>query len=70
MNKKKYNIVDHKKPYPPNMRDDYAPDESDLMSYSPNGDFTLLPDPTIDPIVCNNISYAEFDYTDQSIYED
>ena len=49
--------------YLPEKRTDYHPKDSDLISTAPNGDITPLPNPATDPIVCNNISYMEFDYT-------
>mgnify|MGYP001595412051 CR=1 FL=1 len=49
--------------YLPEKRTDYHPKDSELTSTAPNGDTTLLPNPATDPIVCNNISYMEFDYT-------
>jgi hypothetical protein len=65
-----HNIVEENKDYLPNNRDFYKPEKQELRSYSPNGDYIKLPDPTEDPIVCNNISYQEFDYTDQSLYKE
>lgn len=62
--------VENNKIYPPNNRDFYEPEEHDLKSYSPNGDFTILPNPNTDPIVSNNISNVEFDYTDQSMFKE
>ena len=56
MNKK------NKKIYPPHLRDDMEQDPSNIKSYSSNN-YTELPDPVTDPIVCNNIASAEFDYT-------
>ncbi|GFZ34018.1 hypothetical protein CSC2_45440 [Clostridium zeae] len=56
--------------YLPNDRDWYSPDEHDLISLSKTGKtYTTLPNPKTDPIVSNNISNVEFDYTDQSLYE-
>lgn len=69
MKKDKHNITNKNKIYLPNERDYYEPESHELRSYSPNGDFTTLPNPTIDPIVSNNISWMEFDYTDQSMYK-
>ena len=51
MKKDKSIITNENKIYLPNDRDFYEPDEHDLRSYSPNGDYTILPDPTKDPIV-------------------
>ncbi|WP_286904943.1 hypothetical protein [Clostridium sp. UBA1652] len=70
MKKDKSIITNKNKIYLPNDRDFYEPDEHDLKSYSPNGEYTILPDPTKDPIVSNNISWMEFDYTDQSLYKE
>ncbi|MBK1813080.1 hypothetical protein JHL18_20880 [Clostridium sp. YIM B02505] len=59
------------KTYLPNDRDWYSPEGHDLISLSKTGNtYTKLPNPKTDPIVSNNISYMEFDYTDQSLYED
>nr|WP_242958426.1 hypothetical protein [Clostridium cavendishii] len=55
--------------YPPDDRDFGAPSVEDLKSYSPSGDFTMLPNPATDPIVANNISNVEFDYTEDSILD-
>ncbi|MFT5873000.1 MAG: hypothetical protein ACI8WT_001941 [Clostridium sp.] len=50
--------------YPPYERDFYELEPRDIRSYSETkNDFTTLPDPVTDPIVTNNISTAEFDYT-------
>ncbi|WP_300348325.1 hypothetical protein [Clostridium sp.] len=52
--------------YPPKDRTFYCPKPEDLISCS--GDVcTKLPDPTKDKIVCNNISYNEFDYTENPL---
>lgn len=60
-----YNKVnkDYKGVYLPNERDDYHPNDENLISTAPNGDVTPLPNPATDPIVCNNIAWLEFDYT-------
>ena len=50
------------KMYAPHQRDFFDVEPSDIRSYSEK-DSTMLPDPVTDPIVCNNISYVEFDYT-------
>lgn len=54
--------------YPPKDRTFYCPEKHDLVSCSPTGKTcTKLPDPTTDPIVCNNIAYNEFDYTENPL---
>jgi hypothetical protein len=64
-------MSDKEKPYLPDERDWYSPEGHDLISLSKSGNtYTKLPNPKTDPIVVNNISYMEFDYTDQSLYED
>lgn len=51
------------KKYPPNDRTFLRPDSAELKSYSKNGtDSVKLPNPVIDDIVVNNISWSEFDY--------
>lgn len=61
-----YNKVNenYKGVYLPNERDNYHPHDENLKSTAPNGDVTPLPNPATDPIVCNNIAWMEFDYTD------
>ena len=49
------------KPYLPNLRSWYEP---------PEGIDTILPNPAEDPIVVNNISYMEFDYTNSPMLDD
>lgn len=51
-----------KKVYGPNQRDFLEVDPKEVKAYSLE-DYTLLPDNIQDPIVSNNISYMEFDYT-------
>lgn len=51
-------------PYLPNERSWYEAPEEKLISKSPEGIDTILPDPVDDPIVVNNIAYMEFDYTE------
>ena len=58
------------KPYLPNLRSWYEPSEESLISKSPEGIDTILPNPAEDPIVVNNISYMEFDYTNSSMLDD
>ena len=55
-------IQEASKPYPPNERDFMEASEEPVKSYSLK-DYTLLPNHVVDPIVVNNISNAEFDYT-------
>lgn len=50
------------KMYAPHQRDFYDLEPKDIKSYSQK-DSTSLPDPVTDPIVSNNISNPEFDYT-------
>jgi hypothetical protein len=50
--------------YAPHERDFFEIEPRDIRSYSETkNDFTPLPDPVTDPIVSNNISNVEFDYT-------
>lgn len=51
-----------KKIYAPHMRNYFEQKPHNIRSYSEK-DHTELPDPVVDPIVSNNISYSEFDYT-------
>lgn len=55
------------KPYLPHERSWYEPSEESLISRSPEGEDTILPSPVEDPIVVNNISYMEFDYTENPL---
>jgi hypothetical protein len=48
--------------YAPNKRGFFEQRPRFMKSYSAK-DYTLLPDPVRDPIVSNNISNVEFDYT-------
>lgn len=48
--------------YAPNNRGYFEQKPRLYKAYS-SKDYTLLPDPVRDPIVSNNISSAEFDYT-------
>lgn len=52
------------------MKSGYAPNNRGYFEQKPRlykaysaKDYTLLPDPVRDPIVVNNISNVEFDYT-------
>lgn len=59
------------KKYLPKSRTDYAPSKEDLKSESKTGDtFANLPNPTKDPIACNNIACQEFDYTEDPLFEE
>ncbi|MCJ7689260.1 MAG: hypothetical protein MUO60_08065 [Clostridiaceae bacterium] len=50
--------------YAPHERDFFDIKPREIRSYSESkDDFTILPDPVTDPIVSNNISNVEFDYT-------
>jgi hypothetical protein len=50
--------------YPPKMRTDYAPSDESVESAT-GVDFPInMPNPAVDPIVAQNISNAEFDYTE------
>lgn len=58
-------MVNKKNAYTPKDRTSYAPKKSDLISYGktePNS--TMLPSTVEDKIAVNNISNAEFDYTE------
>ncbi|MCE5221771.1 MAG: hypothetical protein LLF98_11075 [Clostridium sp.] len=49
--------------YPPKMRTDYTPSDESVESAT-GVDFPInMPNPAVDPIVSQNISTAEFDYT-------
>lgn len=48
--------------YGPNQRGYFEKSPSKIRSYS-KVDYTPLPNNLTDPIVSNNISYMEFDYT-------
>ncbi|WP_010238769.1 hypothetical protein [Clostridium arbusti] len=51
-----------KTPYLPRERGYLDADPKEIRAYSER-DYTVLPDPVTDPIVTNNISNVEFDYT-------
>lgn len=58
---------DDKKVYLPKEREFMEQEPSDIVACSEDGkSCTKLPDPVKDPIVSNNISNMEFDYTDDS----
>lgn len=57
----------NKKVYTPHERTGYAPEEHSLVSHGKDGSTpSPLPSSVEDAIVANNISNAEFDYTEQS----
>lgn len=59
-NNKKY------KPYTPDLRTGYEPPKHSLISKGKIKEpDTKLPNTVTDDIVVNNISYSEFDYTEQ-----
>ena len=54
--------------YPPKMRTDYSPSDESVESAT-GVDFPInMPNPAVDPIVSQNISNAEFDYTQDMIF--
>lgn len=59
------NVNNKTKIYGPKVRDYLEENPRTIKAHSEN-DFTMLPDNVQDPIVSNNISNMEFDYT----YED
>lgn len=64
-------MVNKKNAYAPKDRTGYEPKPSDLISYGkyePN--FTMIPSVVEDSIVVNNISYPEFDYTEDLNFDD
>jgi len=53
-----------KNAYLPKMRTDYSPSDESVESAT-GVDFPInMPNPAVDPIVAQNISNAEFDYTE------
>lgn len=52
--------------YLPNARTGYSPDKHSLVSESPTGADTKLPNTVTDDIAVNNIACAEFDYTEHA----
>ena len=57
-------MTSEKKPYLPKVRTYYYPTQSEIEN-STGVDFPInLPNPAVDPIVCNNIANQEFDYTE------
>lgn len=56
--------MSNKVPYLPKQRRYLNQKPMSIKAFSPSGnDYTELPDPVRDPIVCNNIAWQEFDYT-------
>ena len=56
--------------YLPKMRTDYAPSDESVESAT-GVDFPInMPNPAVDPIVAQNISNAEFDYTEDMLFSD
>lgn len=62
MDNKKNKTNNESKQYGPNERDFLEASEAPVKSYSLE-DYVLLPNHVVDPIVANNISNVEFDYT-------
>lgn len=59
-----------KNAYAPKMRTDYSPSDESVESAT-GVDFPVnMPNPAVDPIVSNNISNAEFDYTQDMLSSD
>ncbi|GAA0083634.1 hypothetical protein ACH36K_04385 [Clostridium sp. MB05] len=59
--------LNNKKIYTPHERTGYAPEKHALISHGKiEAPSSPLPSPVEDAIVANNISNAEFDYTEQS----
>lgn len=54
--------------YAPKDRGYFEQRPHKIRAYS-DKDYTKLPDPVRDPIVVNNISNVEFDYTSESLPE-
>ncbi|MBU5485282.1 hypothetical protein KQI86_13140 [Clostridium sp. MSJ-11] len=62
--------MDRGETYLPNDRDHLEVNQKIIKSYSPGKkDYTKLPDNVRDPIVSNNISNVEFDYTSKEMWE-
>ena len=63
------NIENSKNVYLPKDRTGYAPEPHSLISHGKiEGPSSMLPSPVVDDIVANNISNAEFDYTEELGY--
>jgi hypothetical protein len=56
-------------PYLPKERGYMDQKQKKIKAYS-KSDYTELPDPVRDPIVCNNIAWQEFDYTHDDLNDD
>lgn len=69
-NAAKEKAYDRNREYLPRERAWYKPEEGELVSTAPDGSKTKLPNPLKDPIVCNNIAYSEFDYTEGPYIDD
>ncbi len=63
---KKYSKETKNNFYGPHQRDFLESNQKEVRSYGPL-DSVALPNNVVDPIVSNNISQAEFDYTYDSI---
>lgn len=50
--------------YPPKIRSFYKPETFKIESFSPKKNHNSIIDSKTNHIVCNNISYSEFDYTE------
>ena len=50
--------------YPPKMRSFYKSENFKVESFSPKKNSNSIIDSKENHIVCNNISYSEFDYTE------
>ena len=57
------------KDYLPDVRSNYSPNPEMLISKSIDGFDTIIPNPVTDDVVVNNISTAEFDYTN-ALFDD
>lgn len=57
------------KPYPPKERGYLEQNPKKIKSYSKK-DYTNMPDPVQDPIVCQNIAWQESDYTSNELIND
>lgn len=64
------NIAMNKKDYLPKARTDYHPTNKECQDQTESGVTQNIPNPAVDDIVVNNISNAEFDYTQDMIVDD
>lgn len=62
-------MAENKKEYLPRERDGYEPEAHSLISKSPKGVNTPLPNVVEDDIVVNNIACMEFNYTEQPYFD-